>query len=212
MIARSQDGRDRGIGPRLKRARARLVKPVPGGDAKNSGADAQQKIGLIWQSVPHIPSWVQSRVWRFRRNWLVTVIVPVSLIAAGPGRSPPVSNVPLPVGGMQVTAPIEVVNAPIPAGVRPDAVSVIVWADRTPKAPALRCAGQKAPFGATSVAVPLLTTRFTWMLPMNALALGGQSIVVPNEPTPVQGSPCRSPALQVPLWQTGHGDAASPVI
>ena len=50
------------------------------------------------------------------------------------------------------------------------------------------------------------------MLPMNALALGGQSIVVPNEPTPVQGSPCRSPALHVPLWHTGHGEAASPVM
>src|SRR5262249_26835252 len=158
-----------------------------------------------------IPSVEQSRLWRFRRNWLLTVIVPVSLIAAGPGRSPPLSNLPLPVGGMHVTAPIEGVNAPIPAGRRPAAVSVILLADRTPTAPALRCAAQNAPFGATSVAVPLLTTRFTWMFPMNALALGGQSTVVPSEPTPVQGSPCRSPALQAPLWQTGHGDAASPV-
>src|SRR5438094_8717913 len=151
-----------------------------GATAGTSRADAQQKIGLIWQSVLHIPSVVQSRFWRFRRNWAVTVIVPVSLIAAGPGRSPPVSNVPLPVGGMHVTAPIEVVNAPMPAGVSPDAVSVVVWADTTPKAPALRCAGQNAPFGATSVAVPLLTTRFTWMFPMTALARGGQAIVVPS--------------------------------
>lgn len=79
---------------------------------------------------------------------MVTVIVPAALIAAGPGRSPPLSNSELPVGGMHVIAPIEVENVPTPAGARPAATSVIVWAVLTPKAPELCCAGQKAPFGA----------------------------------------------------------------
>ena len=89
------------------------------------------------------------------------MIVPGALIAAGPGRSPPASNAPLPVGGMHVIAPIDVVNEPTPAGASVPPTSVIVWAASRPNAPELRWAGQKDPLGDVIVAVPPPTTRFT---------------------------------------------------
>ena len=113
---------------------------------------------------------------------------------------------------MQVVATNAVVNVPIPAGVSGCPVCLISRALANPKPPGCVWLGQKAPLGAGSVAVPLVVgASATGRTPKNWPLEGGQSSVVPFVPMGEQLRPARSPAVQVPLTHSGHGELALPV-
>src|SRR5215467_5859966 len=112
------------------------------------------------------------------------VVVPLMLSAPGPGRPTAESSTELPELGMQVVAANAVVNVPIPAGVSGCPVCLISRALGNPKPPGFVWLGQKAPFGAGSVVVPLVVgASTTGRTPKNWPLEGGQSSVVPFVPT-----------------------------
>src|SRR5437763_14446313 len=124
----------------------------------------------------------------------ITVVVPRTLSAPGPGRSPPPSMTGLPDEGTQ-NVPAIVVSKGLersrPAG---EPVSLIVPAS-PPNAPGCAWPGQKFPSGSDAVAVSVVRpARVIVSRPRQLVSLGGHSIAVFLDPTqPLHGEPARSP-------------------
>jgi len=124
----------------------------------------------------------------------ITVVVPRTLIAPGPGRSPPPSMTGLPVEGTQNVPAIVLSKGLERSRAAGEPVSLIVPAS-PPNAPGCAWLGQKFPAGSDAVAVPVVRpARAIVSRPRKPDSLGGHSIVVFLDPTPpLHGKPARSP-------------------
>ena len=132
----------------------------------------------------------------------LTVNVPGSETAPGPGRFADPSTAPLPVPGMQkVAARVAVVGAPIVRGPAATPFSLIVRQSLLPKQP---CAvtvwpGQNWPVAFVEVRVLVSDgERLTEMVPIFVAFVGMQSRVRPAGFVLVQGRVLRAPPTHVP--------------